>query len=167
MFGRIGIPPYGYGQSYYTLRSIFMDRVPPPVIHMHLRLFDVTSEVPIGNLTQTEPSKVPPVSSPSPPQNGSSNGTAIHSPTETSSSIIEVDVPEREHQRFDEWLRALWREKDAKFEEYHVTGNFGFGEDVVEIPLKLKSGRDVLNAFCFFAPVAFAIGWGWLSKISC
>ncbi|TFK76908.1 hypothetical protein BDN72DRAFT_830079 [Pluteus cervinus] len=43
-----GIPPMGYGQSYYTLRSIFMDGVAPPVINVHLRLFRVVDDVPIG-----------------------------------------------------------------------------------------------------------------------
>ncbi|KAL4068237.1 acyltransferase-domain-containing protein [Scleroderma yunnanense] len=42
-------PPKRYGQSYYTLRSIFCDRIPPPVVHMHLRIFDVTRQVPIGS----------------------------------------------------------------------------------------------------------------------
>jgi len=42
-----GIPPMKYGQSYYTLQSIFFDGVPPPVIHMHLRVFNVGKDVPI------------------------------------------------------------------------------------------------------------------------
>ena len=50
-----GIPPLAYGQSYYTLRSIFFDGVPPPQIHLHLRLFDVNKEVPIGDLTSKLP----------------------------------------------------------------------------------------------------------------
>lgn len=45
----------GYGQSYYTLRSIFFDGVPPPRIHLHLRLFDVSKEVPIGDLSSKPP----------------------------------------------------------------------------------------------------------------
>jgi lysocardiolipin and lysophospholipid acyltransferase len=50
-----GVPPVGYGQDYYTLRSIFCDRVPPPAIHMHLRLFDVSTEVPIGSIGSSLP----------------------------------------------------------------------------------------------------------------
>ena len=44
-----GIPPLGYGQDYYTLRSIFCDGFAPPYIHVHLRMFSVKNEVPIGN----------------------------------------------------------------------------------------------------------------------
>ncbi|CAE6378535.1 unnamed protein product [Rhizoctonia solani] len=43
-----GIPRGGYGQAYYTLRSIFMQGVPPPRVHVHLRLYDVARDVPIG-----------------------------------------------------------------------------------------------------------------------
>jgi len=33
-----GIPEFKYGQAYYTLRSIFFDRIPPPAVHMHIRV---------------------------------------------------------------------------------------------------------------------------------
>jgi 1-acyl-sn-glycerol-3-phosphate acyltransferase len=36
--GYPGIPPAGYGQSYYTLTSIFMQGVPPPAVHVHVRI---------------------------------------------------------------------------------------------------------------------------------
>jgi len=50
-----GIPEFKYGQSYYTLRSIFCDRIPPPTIHMHIRVFDVSRDVPVGDVSATNP----------------------------------------------------------------------------------------------------------------
>lgn len=79
----------GYGQSYYTLRSIFLHGIPPPSIHMHLRMFDVATNVPIGDLSKTNPTVIP-----------------------KSSSPVEVEIPETEKATFDIWLRELWREKD-------------------------------------------------------
>ena len=58
-----GIPPLGYGQSYYTLRSIFFDGVPPPSIHIHMRKFHVQQQVPIGDLSATNPKTLPDTSS--------------------------------------------------------------------------------------------------------
>jgi hypothetical protein len=140
-----------------------MDRVPPPVIHMHLRIFDVSTSVPIGDLTHTDASKLPPTSTPT-LTNG--NGHA-HTHTDTPAHVIEVDVPERERVRFDEWLRNLWREKDAKFEEYHTKGGFSSKVAAVEIPLRIRRKRDALNVVCYFAPVLFALSWWQLSKASC
>ena len=60
----VGIPPMGYGQDYYTMRSVFLDGVYPPLIHMHMRMFDVASEVPIGDLSATRANVVPPSGNP-------------------------------------------------------------------------------------------------------
>ena len=85
-----GIPRYGYGQSYYTLRSIFFDGVPPPKVHMHIRCFDVAQDVPLGDLSATRPSKIP---------NGSSS----------TKGAVEVEIPETEKEIFDKWLREIGR----------------------------------------------------------
>lgn len=45
-----GIPPMGYGQSYYTLRSIGFAGVAPPRVHIKLKLYNVRRDVPIGAL---------------------------------------------------------------------------------------------------------------------
>ncbi|KAG9222993.1 hypothetical protein CCMSSC00406_0000318 [Pleurotus cornucopiae] len=130
-----GIPPMGYGQTYYTLRSIFMNGVPPPVIHIHLRVFDVGEEVPIGDLSSSNPSALPNLSS--------------------SKKIVETDIPEAEKTEFDLWLRNLWREKDLMFDAYHSAKRFASGGTTapVEIPVRLRSSREVWDAFCFFLPV--------------
>ena len=151
-----GIPPYGYGQDYYTLRPVFMDRVPPPVIHMHLRLFDVASSVPIGDLSQTDSTKIPAIST------STTNGYAHAAP-----HVVEIDIPEEEHVRFDEWLRDLWREKDAKFEEYYEKGGFSSAAATLEIPLRLRRKREVLDSFCFFGPLLLGYALTRLSKVSC
>jgi len=137
--GYPGIRPFQYGQSYYTLRSIFLDRTPPPAIYMHIRRFDVGSDVPLGDLSSTNPKLLP---------NGSGTKQAI-----------EIDVPEAEKLAFEDWLREIWREKDQLMAKYLDTGSFVSSKDAVEIPLELRSRREILDAFCFFMPATF--GWTW------
>ncbi|KAI0639245.1 acyltransferase-domain-containing protein [Trametes polyzona] len=138
-----GIPPLHYGQSYYTLRSIFCDGVPPPAVHMHIRKFDVNREVPIGDVSASNPKVLP-------------NGSA--------KSAVEVDIPEGEREAFEIWLRDLWREKDQLMGRFLETGSLdapaASGKAVeVEVPLRLKHRYEVLDAFCFFVPAV--AGWAW------
>lgn len=137
-----GVPPLGYGQDYYTLRSLFFDGVAPPAIHIHLRMFDVTGGVPIGNLAGT-----------------SNAGT----PDPKAKRVVEVDIPADEKEVFDEWLRKLWQEKDDSMERFFETGSLapkGPQRVVVEIPLRLRRRREILDAFCFFWPASAAYLWG-------
>jgi len=130
-----GVPPMGYGQSYYTLRSIFFDGIPPPAIHMHIRRFNVATDVPIGNFS----------------------GTQFNGP-----SSAQVDVPEDERQTFDVWLRERWTEKDQLMQRFHDTGSFSSSLDKypeIDIPLQLRHQREILDAFGFFIP-AF-VGYAW------
>ncbi|PCH33504.1 acyltransferase-domain-containing protein [Wolfiporia cocos MD-104 SS10] len=127
-----GIPPFGYGQGYYTLRSIFLDGVPPPAVHMHIRCFDVAKEVPIGDTSAANPNVLP-------------NGSA---------KAQEIDIPETEREKFELWLRDLWREKDTLIANYLETGALVDPAKQIEIPLQLRSKREVLDAFCFFMPAA-------------
>ncbi|EAU92909.2 hypothetical protein CC1G_03696 [Coprinopsis cinerea okayama7 len=129
-----GVPPMGYGQNYYTLRSIFFDGVPPPAIHLHLRMFDVRTDVPIGDLSSTK----------------STPGEKGATP--------EVEIPPAEKEIFDAWLRQLWQEKDSTIETFHSSGSFSRQPDttVVEVPLQLRRKWEVLDAFCFFWPAALA-----------
>ncbi|KAJ6627200.1 hypothetical protein B0H10DRAFT_1996020 [Mycena sp. CBHHK59/15] len=134
-----GIPPMGYGQSYYTLRSIFLHGVPPPAIHMHLRMFDVATNVPIGDLSKTNPAVIP-----------------------RSKSPVEVDIPETEKAVFDLWLRELWREKDESITRWFDAASFAKAK--WEIPLKLRRRRDIFDAFCFFFPAAVGYMWAGIRK---
>lgn len=132
-------PPLGYGQSYYTLRSIFLDRVPPPAVHMHIRIFDVKRDVPIGDVSASNPAALPP-----------SAGVA---------DAVEIAVPEHESKHFEEWLRALWREKDEFMNTYLTKGSFTPGRKPVEIPLRLRTVREYLDAYCFFGPALAYYVW--------
>jgi lysocardiolipin and lysophospholipid acyltransferase len=140
-----GIPPLGYGQSYYTLRSIFIDRVPPPAVHMHLRLFSVARDVPIGDVSTSNPSAMPtkPTAAPG-----------------AQKSAVEVDVPEAESAKFEEWLRQLWRDKDEDMARYLAQGSFTTKEKEVAIPMKLRAGRrELLDAICVFVSAALVYFW--------
>lgn len=132
-----GIPPLHYGQDFYTLRSVFFDGLPPPVIHMHLRMFDVAREVPIGDLSGSNPEA-----------------------SLKTGPMVEVDIPEEEKRGFDEWLKGLWKEKDDSIGMFYEANSFTRENQVtVEIPLKLRRKREMLDAFCFFLPAA--AGWAW------
>lgn len=147
---RLGIPPFGYGQSYYTLRSIWCDRVPPPTIHIHLRKFSVSLEVPIGNISRSDPTVIP----------------GVQKKATGSESAVEVDIPAAEGEQFEQWLRDLWREKDVLIQRYLDTGSFvtAGGADVskggeIVLPIELRHSYEILDAFCFFIPAV--VGWAW------
>jgi len=131
----------GYGQSYYTLRSVFMDGVPPPAVHIHLRIFDVASGVPIGVMPTGKSRK---------------DGSLDQHPSD-------VEITEGEKEKFDVWLRELWQEKDESITRFLETGSFFKGRQAtpgVEIPLKLRRKREILDAFCLFLPVCACYLWG-------
>ena len=132
----------GYGQSYYTLRSIFFDGIPPPAIHMHIRRFDVAKDVPIGNIP------------------GSISQTPLNGQFDRQTS--EVDVPEEERQTFDLWLRNRWAEKDQLIQRFHDTGTFSSSLDKhpeIIVPLQLNHTHEILNAFGFFVPAIVGYVW--------
>ena len=118
-----------------------MDRVPPPQIHMHIRKFDVATQVPIGDLSASNPTAIP-------------GGRGKTSPKEA----VETDIPQAEKDEFDKWLQNLWTTKDSDVDR--VLGTGSFVEDPssrIEIPIEIRRKRDVLDAFCFFVPAL--IGW--------
>lgn len=139
-----GIPALGYGQDYYTLRSVFFDGVAPPAIHMHLRMFDVKTGVPIGDLAGA----------------GAGGGSE---PDRRPRRVVEVDIPGEEKDVFDLWLRKLWQEKDDAMDRFFAGGALAPKDSpapVVEIPLALRRRREVLDAFAFFWPAGVAYLWG-------
>jgi len=179
-----GIPPKGYGQSYYTLRSIFIDGIPPPRIHMHLRLYDVRKDVPLGDLSSEVHSPIanrghnlmpPSPGVPSPSTPGFSPIDPFHPPTGRLSRAErekDMDPTTKEAALFEQWLRKMWREKDALLDRYLETGTFadrskvtirdsGVSVDVatprgsgeIEVPMELRSKWEILEAFGLFVPV--------------
>ena len=132
----------GYGQSYYTLRSIFFDGIPPPAVHMHIRRFDVAKDVPIGDISRAM------------------SGTPNNDPS--SVQMLGVDVPEDERQAFDVWLRNRWTEKDQLMQRFHDTGSFSSSLDKypeINLPLQLRHKREVLDSFSFFIPAIVGYAW--------
>ncbi|KAG5639378.1 hypothetical protein H0H81_003522 [Sphagnurus paluster] len=134
-----GIPQMRYGQEYYTLRSIFMSGIPPPVVHIHLKMFDVAAEIPIGNVQTNTLSS------------GAPNGNSA-----------EVDISQQEKEAFDMWLHEVWRDKDQCMTRFYESASFrpGTGISQVEIPLRLHRKREFLDAFCFFLPATVGYLWG-------
>jgi hypothetical protein len=88
---------------------------------MHIRVFDVSHDVPIGDVSGTNPGALP----------------------QKKGGGVETEVPEDEKEAFDVWLRDLWRMKDSMIARYLETGTFAEGGDkAVVIPVKMRgSGR--------------------------
>lgn len=114
-----GIPRGAYGQSYFTLRSVFLDGVPPPRIHLHLKMFHVTSQIPIGDVD-------------------------VFSEKAPSQSRKEDEIPMVESAAFEKWLLELWRKKDKMIETFLVQGKFA--KDGEFLPLRLRTRWDALHS---------------------
>lgn len=103
---------------------------------MHIRVFDVSRGVPVGDISATNPNVLP----------------------QNKGEAIETEVPEDEKEAFDGWLRDLWREKDSMIVRYLETGSFAEeGEREVVIPVKLRNRWEALTPFGFFIPDV--VGW--------
>jgi len=103
---------------------------------MHIRVFDVSRDVPIGDISASNPNVLP----------------------QNKAGAIETEVPEDEKEVFDGWLKDLWREKDSMMVRYLETGSFAEeGEKEVVIPVKLRSKWEALTPFGFFIPDV--VGW--------
>ncbi|GAA5887106.1 hypothetical protein JCM16303_007136 [Sporobolomyces ruberrimus] len=83
-----------YPSEYYSLPSIFLNRVPPPELHFHLRFYKV-SEIPLGDLSRLN-------------EKGKEGD----------------DGSEEERRVFDEWLLKRWGEKDSLLKRFNETGSF-------------------------------------------
>ncbi len=111
---------------------------------MHIRKFNVNRDIPVGNVSASNPGVLP---------NGSATNT------------VEVDIPETEREAFELWLRDLWREKDKLMGRFLETGYLsaaaesGTSPASVVVPVRLKHSYEVLDAFCFFVPAV--VGWAW------
>jgi len=100
----------------------------------------VTKDVPIGDLT---------------------TASNVQAPNPKTDHTVEVDIPTNEKEVFDSWLRKLWKEKDDDMERYLETGSLASKttDTTIEIPVKLKRKREILDAFCFFWPAGIAYLW--------
>jgi hypothetical protein len=147
--GYPGIPRSGYGQSYYTLRSIFMDAIPPPEIVYHVRLYNVQKDVPIRANRR-------PARSASLDERKAAAQAAIKQP-----SLLEAS--EEDKKVFDTWLRERWMEKDTWIEDWKQRGEVGplvlpeknkdKNIQEITIPLQLRNTVEVMDAFVWFVPI--------------
>jgi hypothetical protein len=113
---------------------------------MHLRKFDVAKDIPIGDISGTNPAVTPNGSNPEP---------------------LEVDFPDQEKAAFDEWLRKLWMDKDEFMTKFlHSDCTPATGHGAIEIPLELRSNHEIANAFCFLAPVVVGSGALWSKLVN-
>ncbi|GAA5864356.1 hypothetical protein JCM1840_006756 [Sporobolomyces johnsonii] len=109
--GYAGVPAQSYAQSYYTLQSIFGRGISPPTVHLHLRRVAL-EEVPIGNVRKTARPR-----------------------------HLEEELTQGERERFGEWLRGVWEEKDRLMERFGERGAFVAeeeGGDEVEIEVRMR-----------------------------
>lgn len=145
-----GIPRSGYGQSHYTLRSIFMDAIPPPEVVYHVRLYNVQKDVPL-RVGKTEAER-------------NINMSLSDRKEAAQAAVKEPGLlePDKEDKRmFDTWLRERWMEKDAWIEDWKQRGEVGplvpkdRNKNIQEItlPLKLRNTVEVMDAFVWFAPL--------------
>lgn len=158
--GYPGVPPAGYGQDYYTLRSIFMQGVPPPAIHLHFTLTRITDPV-AGDTSSNAPS----VADMATAQTDTPPLGANDAPAESSDA---------ERTAFESWLRARWTEKDQLMHRFYAQGDFVGGDFTqavstgkvdatqpggryVVLPAELRSMREIGDAACWGIP--FIVGW--------
>ena len=125
-----GIPRSGYGQSYYTLRSVFLGGIPPPHIHIHLKLYNVNADIPIGDVDVYQ-NQAPP------------------------RSRREGEITKVESITFETWLLDVWRQKDGLLEDFLIDGQLAQAKTGLvrcNIPLRLRRRREIVHGLGIFAP---------------
>ncbi|CAO1619745.1 unnamed protein product [Parajaminaea phylloscopi] len=112
--GYPGVPSDGYGQSYYTLRSIYMQGIPPPSVHVSITI-----------------RKIKAGPSPINPEDAARDAGAMPvGQVEAGASHLDLNAGELERRAFDAWLLARWREKDALMDAFYRDGDFVSGKFV-------------------------------------
>lgn len=174
--GYPGIPPAGYGQSYYTLRSIYMQGVPPPSVHISITLRRIAPSSPTADVDNAA-------------KESASMPIGDISSLSKDASPRDLDPSEAERQIFDAWLLARWREKDELLDQFYKDGDFvggafvrnkneageyyrpakddtvGGGDGIkteshkkyVSIPVALRSPLEVLDVYAYGLPLI--VGW--------
>lgn len=167
------MPPAGYGQSFYTLRSIFMQGDPPPAVHIRCTVTSVDTSPP----TSTSVSSPPPLGILPKLKPGESDS---------------AEATNEEKEIFDKWLQKRWAHKDSLMEKFYKDGDFNDGEfsrsesageyrrkgqfvrkdgdgalkgkkGFVEVPVRLRSNLEIGDALTWAAPVwvGLAVAWAW------
>jgi len=75
-------------------------------------------------------------------------------------NVVEAEIPEQERLEFEGWLRTLWRSKDKNLDDFLSSGRFSTTQsDVIEIPLEIRTPREILNACSYCLPVLGKYFW--------
>jgi len=123
-----GVARDSYPQRHYTLRSIFMSGVPPPAIHVHLKLLKVSSDIPVG-IPRALPNGKP----------ASPTANPIQDPTDEEKIV------------FESWLQEKWRRKDELMETFAQNGAYTGVSKSVTLPLRLRKWTDVFDVYCWWS----------------
>lgn len=145
--GYPGVPAGGYGQDYYTLRSVFVLAISPPEIHINCTVTRLTAGSRGADEGATASGGDPPPLGQLPPSAAQSGEDAYEA------------TPE-EKAAFDTWLRARWERKDRMLDRFYRDGDFvggayklGLPSDAVEVPVQLLHPRELLDVFVWFIPL--------------
>jgi lysocardiolipin and lysophospholipid acyltransferase len=146
-----GIPRGGYGQAYYTLRSIFMQGVPPPRVHVHLRLYDVARDVPIGTPRGAEEANE---------AERAAFDQWLLARWREKDELMERQLTEGRFRASAEKpvasSVAIGSGKESKkWDEERAYDKAGSG--TVEWPVRLNSKAEIFDAFCWFMPVVAGV----------
>ncbi len=184
------MPPAGYAQSYYTLKTVYFCGIPPPKVHVNCIVHSIKpSSFPSSSTTASLPEKA---------ANGAHNGhtpsalsaasaattrmcppTGAVPPSARESARDEWQGSEAEKEAFDAWLRARWAHKDRMMDAFYEHGDFmrgaysrrGGGERLVEgaekregmfveIPLRMRN--PLLEVPSFYAFGLGPLAWAGL-----
>ncbi len=112
--------------------------MPPPRIHLHLKLHRVQTDVPIGRAD-------------------------AHGEKTPSLSRTESEISKAESEIFEKWILRVWQEKDDMLEDYLTTGSFQAREPsnrgvMFRLPLRLKSPLEIVNAGALLGPGLILLG---------
>lgn len=124
--GYPGVPAGGYAENYYTLSSTFGRGVPPPAVHLHLRIVDLAA--------------VP----------------SIHPRDAVGKSPkqIDDDLTVEDRAIFQEWTRQRWVEKDELMDHFYEHGKFLEGAKSVQFPVRVRGWGDATRLIALVVAVA-------------
>ncbi|KAJ1301422.1 hypothetical protein OPQ81_008682 [Rhizoctonia solani] len=153
-----GIPRGGYGQAYYTLRSIFMQGVPPPRVHVHLRLYDVARDVPIGLPRGAEEANE---------TERAAFDQWLLARWKEKDDLMEQQLTEGRFRGPSEKpvassVAISGGKETNEWDEERACDKVGSG--AVEWPVRLNSKAEILDAFCWFMPFVTGVVFWKLSE---
>lgn len=118
--GYPGVTRGGYAQEWYGLTSVFIKGIPPPTIHIHLRMVDLRTEKIPGVVDQSDVRKGV--------DTEVSDTTPLLVDQPTAGPAHPTSIPglasEKEAKAFNGWLRGRWGDKEVLLDRFTRTGGF-------------------------------------------